>query len=310
MFSPVTKYAVEVTAPDALAEVVSNAFRAAEQGRPGSAFVSLPQDVVDGPVSGKVLPASGAPQMGAAPDDAIDQVAKLIAQAKNPIFLLGLMASQPENSKALRRLLETSHIPVTSTYQAAGAVNQDNFSRFAGRVGLFNNQAGDRLLQLADLVICIGYSPVEYEPAMWNSGNATLVHIDVLPAYEERNYTPDVELVGDIAGTLNKLAQNIDHRLVLPRRRRRSSATASTSASCWTPRRAAQPVCPASLRIVRAMQDIVNSDVTLTVDMGSFHIWIARYLYSFRARQVMISNGQQTMGVALPWAIGAWLRQS
>ena len=50
MFSPVTKYAVEVTAPDALAEVVSNAFRAAEQGRPGSAFVSLPQDVVDGPV--------------------------------------------------------------------------------------------------------------------------------------------------------------------------------------------------------------------------------------------------------------------
>ena len=48
------------------------------------------------------------------------------------------------------------------------------------------------------------------------------------------------------------------------------------------------------------MQDIVNSDVTLTVDMGSFHIWIARYLYSFRARQVMISNGQQTMGVALP----------
>ena len=188
MFSPVTKYAVEVTAPDALAEVVSNAFRAAEQGRPGSAFVSLPQDVVDGPVSGKVLPASGAPQMGAAPDAAIDQVAKLIAQAKNPIFLLGLMASQPENSAALRRLLEASHIPVTSTYQAAGAVNQDNFSRFAGRVGLFNNQAGDRLLQLADLVICIGYSPVEYEPAMWNSGNATLVHIDVLPAYEERNY--------------------------------------------------------------------------------------------------------------------------
>ncbi len=61
------------------------------------------------------------------------------------------------------------------------------------------------------------------------------------------------------------------------------------------------------LRLVRAMQDIVNSDVTLCVDMGSFHIWIARYLYSFRARQVLISNGQQTMGVALPWAIGAAL---
>lgn len=61
------------------------------------------------------------------------------------------------------------------------------------------------------------------------------------------------------------------------------------------------------LRLVRAMQDIVNSDVTLCVDMGSFHIWIARYLYSFRTRQILMSNGQQTMGVALPWAIAAAL---
>ncbi|VFS74476.1 Acetolactate synthase, catabolic [Raoultella terrigena] len=308
MFSPVTKYAVEVTASDALAEVVSNAFRAAEQGRPGSAFVSLPQDIVDGPASGSTLPASRAPQMGAAPDGAVDSVAQAIAAAKNPIFLLGLMASQPENSRALHRLLEKSHIPVTSTYQAAGAVNQDNFARFAGRVGLFNNQAGDRLLRQADLIICIGYSPVEYEPAMWNSGTATLVHIDVLPAYEERNYVPDIELVGDIAATLEKLAQRIEHRLVLTPQAADILADRQRQRELLD-RRGAQlnQFALHPLRIVRAMQDIVNSDVTLTVDMGSFHIWIARYLYSFRARQVMISNGQQTMGVALPWAIGAWL---
>jgi acetolactate synthase-1/2/3 large subunit len=134
--------------------------------------------------------------MGPAPESAINDVAKLIENAKNPVILLGLMASQPANSAALRKLLEKSRIPVTSTYQAAGAVNQEHFTRFAGRVGLFNNQAGDRLLHLADLIICIGYSPVEYEPSMWNSGDATLVHIDVLPAYEERNYVPDLELVG------------------------------------------------------------------------------------------------------------------
>ena len=50
------------------------------------------------------------------------------------------MASQPANSAALRTLLEKSRIPVTSTYQAAGAVNQEHFTRFAGRVGLFNNR--------------------------------------------------------------------------------------------------------------------------------------------------------------------------
>ena len=166
MFSPVTKYAVEVSSSDAIAEVVSNAFRAAEQGRPGSAFVSLPQDIVDQPATGAILPAGTSALMGPAPDAAINDVARLIEKAKNPVILLGLMASQPANSTALHQLLEKSRIPVTSTYQAAGAVNQQHFTRFAGRVGLFNNQAGDRLLHLADLIICIGYSPVEYEPAM------------------------------------------------------------------------------------------------------------------------------------------------
>ena len=39
--------------------------------------------------------------------------------------------------------------------------------------------------------------------------------------------------------------------------------------------------------------------------MGSFHLWLARHLYSFRARQILITNGQQTLGVALPWGIAA-----
>ncbi len=129
-------------------------------------------------------------------------------------------------------------------------MNQEHFTRFAGRVGLFNNQAGDRLLHLADLIICIGYSPVEYEPAMWNSGNATLVHIDVLPAYEERNnYIPDVELVGDIAGTVRKIAAQIGSTTSWSSAsvRQRFWSIASISAICSIARGAPpQPVCPAS----------------------------------------------------------------
>ncbi|MFB5174383.1 acetolactate synthase AlsS [Erwinia amylovora] len=308
MFRPVSKYAVEVGSADAIGEVLSNAFRSAEQGRPGGAFVSLPQDIVNEPARGHLLNTHGQLLLGAAPDVAIAAVAQQIAQAKNPVILLGLMASQPANNEALYHLLERSHIPVTSTYQAAGAVRQEHFSRFAGRVGLFNNQAGDRLLRGADLIITIGYSPVEYEPAMWNSGTATLVHIDVLPADSDNCYQPDAELVGDIAATLEKLTARINHPLslspqaveILQDRQQQRELLALRGHQL-------NQFALHPLRIVRAMQDIINSDVTLTVDMGSFHIWIARYLYSFRARQVMISNGQQTMGVALPWAIGAWL---
>src|ERR1700744_3118271 len=70
-------------------------------------------------------------------------------------------------------------------------------------------------------------------------------------------------------------------------------------------RRAGRPGHP--LRIVFELQQFLTDDVTMCLDMGSFHLWLARHLYSFKARQVLISNGQQTLGVALPWAIAATL---
>ncbi|CNL13870.1 acetolactate synthase AlsS [Yersinia proxima] len=308
IFRPVTKFSAEVTASAALGEVLGNAFRSAEFGRQGAAFVSLPQDILNKPITGQALIHQVCPQSGSAPLNEIIAVAKLVNQAKNPILLLGLMASQPANAQAIRRLLHHSKIPVTSTYQAAGVVDQTHFDHFAGRVGLFNNQAGDKLLQQADLIITIGYSPVEYDPTLWNNGQATLIHIDILPAEIDAAYQPEKELLGDIAATLEMLNQQIHGPIVLT-----SQTQAILEERCRQRRDLANRADKMSgfaihpLRLVRAMQDIVNSDVTLCVDMGSFHIWIARYLYSFRARQILMSNGQQTMGVALPWAIAAAL---
>jgi acetolactate synthase-1/2/3 large subunit len=61
------------------------------------------------------------------------------------------------------------------------------------------------------------------------------------------------------------------------------------------------------MRLVKELQVLLSDDMTLCLDMGSFHIWLARYLYSFRARQILMTNGQQTLGVGLPWAIAACL---
>ncbi|QTF09945.1 acetolactate synthase AlsS [Brenneria izadpanahii] len=308
LFQPVTKFSAEVKASSAISEVLANAFRVAETGHPGASFISLPQDIVNDPVTSAVLVRPDLPMLNAAPHADIEKVARMIQHAKNPVLLLGLMASQPNNAEAIRHLLHKSQLPVTSTYQAAGVVDQKHFDHFAGRVGLFNNQTGDKLLQQADLIITVGYSSVEYDPSLWNVGKAALVHIDVLPANIDSAYLPDMELVGDIAATIDSLAQCISAPLPLSSQaqiilrdrcqQRHDLATRGMEMRGF----AIHP-----LRLVRAMQDIVNHDVTLCVDMGSFHIWLARYLYSFRARQILMTNGQQTMGVALPWAIASSL---
>lgn len=305
---PVTKYSVTVGGPAQVSEVMASAFRAAEGGRPGAAYVNLPWNIMAAPCPYSPLPAPAFAGLGPADGKAITEAARLVNSAKNPVVLVGMLASRPANARALETFLINGCLPVVGTFQAAGAVGAQLFDNFGGRVGQLANQPADRLLDTADLVITIGYDPVEYWPAEWNAGkDREIIHIDVLPADLDNSYQPDVELTGDIAQTLDALAPQI-------RRIEKSALSANMLAAIIAERahlgeeaakRGGTPIHP--LRLVHELKAFVSSDTTVCLDMGSFHLWIARHLYSFRARQVLITNGQQTLGVALPWAIAAAL---
>jgi len=305
---PVTKYSAEVDSPESVSEVMTNAFRSAESDRPGAAFVSLPMDIMVAPCKCEVLTPPIYSGAGPADTTAIKEAARLINQAKRPVILLGLLASKPQNATAVHELIESRNLPVVGTFQAAGTVSMQLFSNFGGRVGQTNNQPADEILAAGDLIITIGYDPVEYWPSIWNKGNKRpIVHLDALPADIDNSYSPSVELIGDIAATLQLLTPQISHSTPEPSIKRllekiaqdREELARSSAARNGT------PIHP--LRLVSELQKILTPDTTLCLDMGSFHLWMARHLYSFRARQILISNGQQTLGVALPWAIAATL---
>jgi acetolactate synthase-1/2/3 large subunit len=307
LFRPVTKFSAEIDSPSAISEVVANAFRAAESGRPGAAFISAPKDVMVGEATGDVLTPAAPVTLGAADTAAIGAAARLINKATNPVLFLGLLASEKQTAEAVHGFIAKTNMPIVSTYQAAGVVPREHFDRFGGRVGLFRTQPGDRILDAADLVITVGYDPIEFEPALWNRGKKrNLIHIDVVPEDVDNDYRPEVELTGNITATLRALTERI------------TGSTPTTSAELLQEvarERAAfaklavglngTPVHPA--RLVHELQTLLSDDMTLCLDMGSFHIWMARHLYSFRARQILMTNGQQTLGVGLPWAIAASL---
>lgn len=305
---PVTKYAAEVDSPSSTAEVLAAAFRAAESARPGAAFVSLPVDVMTSPANCKPIGLGSFNLQGRAAGASLHEAARLINSAKTPVVFLGLMASKPKAADAIRAFLNECSMPVVGTFQAAGAVSRQLVPYFAGRVGQIANQPADELLDTADLIVTIGYDAVEYWPSLWNKGrDRTIVHIDVVPAAIENDYDPAVELIGSIEETLPSLtpllrrpaidAQSKALLTQISRNREQMMAEAATLS--------AVPIHP--LRLIAELQDILTPDVTVCSDMGSFSMYLARYLYSFRARQILISNGQQTLGVALPWGIAATL---
>jgi acetolactate synthase-1/2/3 large subunit len=308
LLKPVTKYSAEVDSSESVSEILANAFRSAQSDRPGAAFVSLPMDIMTAPARCNVLIPSVYTGSGPASTDAIEEAARLIHQAKRPVALLGLLASKPENANAVHELIESGKLAVVGTFQAAGAVSAKLFSNFGGRVGQINNQPADEILAAGDLVISIGYDPVEYWPSIWNKANKRpVVHVDALPADIDNNYCPAVELVGDIAATLRLLTPRISRPAIDPSIRNVLDKIAQDRQELARSAAALNgaPIHP--LRLVSELQNMLTPDTTLCLDMGSFHLWMARHLYSFRTRQILISNGQQTLGVALPWAIAATL---
>ncbi|MCW0119890.1 MULTISPECIES: acetolactate synthase AlsS [Bacillus] len=308
LFQPITKYSVEVQDVKNIPEAVTNAFRIASAGQAGAAFVSFPQDVVNEVTNTKNVRAVAAPKLGPAADDAISAAIAKIQTAKLPVVLVGMKGGRPEAIKAVRKLLKKVQLPFVETYQAAGTLSRDLEDQYFGRIGLFRNQPGDLLLEQADVVLTIGYDPIEYDPKFWNvNGDRTIIHLDEIIADIDHAYQPDLELIGDIPSTINHIEHDAvkvefaeGEQKILSDLKQYMHEGEQVPAD-WKSDRA-HP-----LEIVKELRNAVDDHVTVTCDIGSHAIWMSRYFRSYEPLTLMISNGMQTLGVALPWAIGASL---
>ncbi|WPG04562.1 acetolactate synthase AlsS [Streptococcus agalactiae] len=311
MLEPITKYSAEVHDPNTLSETVANAYRLAKSGKPGASFISIPQDVTDSPVSVKAIKPLSAPKLGSASVLDINYLAQAINNAVLPVLLLGNGASSEGVTAAVRRLLDAVKLPVVETFQGAGIVSRElEDETFFGRVGIFRNQPGDMLLKRADLVIAIGYDPIEYEARNWNAEiSARIIVIDVEQAEIDTYFQPERELIGDMAHTLDLLLPAIKgyelpegSKEYLKGLRNNIENVSDVKFDRDSAHGLVHP-----LDLIDVLQENTTDDMTVTVDVGSHYIWMARYFKSYEARHLLFSNGMQTLGVALPWAISAAL---
>lgn len=308
LFQPITKYSAEIQDPETISEVIANAYRMAKSSKKGASFISIPQDVVDAPVQGNVIKPLSDPKLGSASADDIRYLAERIREAKLPVLLVGMRGSSEKETLAIRQLVEKTALPVVETFQAAGVISRELEAHFFGRVGLFRNQPGDMLLKRSDLVIAIGYDPIEYEARNWNAEKDTrIIVIDEAPAEIDPFMQPERELIGDISATLDLLTGSLEPQQVSEDAK---EYLASLQAKL-TERDIVQSKGEAGilhpLEVINTLQSKVTDDMTVTVDVGSHYIWMARHFRSYEPRHLLFSNGMQTLGVALPWAISAAL---
>nr|WP_192935208.1 acetolactate synthase AlsS [Enterococcus avium] len=307
LFAPITKYSSEIQDPETLSENIANAFRIAKTAKKGASFLSIPQDVTDGEVQGEAIKPLSAPILGAASEEDIADLTKRIRDAKLPTLLVGMRASGKKETAAIRKLVEKTGLPVVETFQGAGIISRELENHFFGRVGLFRNQPGDMLLKRSDLVLAIGYDPIEYEARNWNAEkDARIVVIDEVPMEIDQYMQPEAELIGSIAKTIEKLSDSIDsYQLSTDADHYLSTLQDKLTNGRHKSETAEGRVHP--LEVIDTLQQNVTDEMTVTVDVGSHYIWMARHFRSYEPRHLLFSNGMQTLGVALPWAISSAL---
>ncbi|MEH3089187.1 MAG: acetolactate synthase AlsS [Microbacterium arborescens] len=317
MLQTVTSSACEVTAADNVAEAIVQAFRVARSEPRGAAAVVLPYDVSTAvtPIgfADTVVPAPA----GGAATAAISAAVEQLRDAHFPVVLAGARSGDPETVAALHDLLRVTGLPVVETFQAAGIISRELEHHYLGRVGFARNQPGDVLLHHADVVVTLGYDPVEFVPAEWNLGKRRrIVHVDTIAADMDNDYRPAVELVGDLPTTLRALTAAIESAggvsidapetlHVVDRERARLAANTDRGDPEHDDAFGLDPVA-----VVAGIRDALPDSATVLCDVGSNYLYMARHFRTYRPRSLMFSNGQQTLGVALPWAIAASLAGS
>ena len=319
MFQPITKWNTRVERVDAIPEIVRKAFRVATLEKPGPAHIELPENLAAmGPESGDTTRPlrPGKAYFPEPTDEAIDHAARLIAESERPLVLAGNGVLRRHAAPALRALARGLHVPVAVTFMGKGAIDdRSHLSLMA--VGL---QARDHVMtgfDRADLVICVGYDLVEYAPGRWNpEGAKRIIHIDTQPAEVDAAYQPEVELIGDIDGSLQRLLaavlpMGISGRDAGERHEAKETlVNADLRTALLDDLLACQgdqgyPIKPQ--RALFELRRALGPDDIVVSDVGAHKIWVARLYQAYEPNTVIISNGFAAMGISLPGAIAAKL---
>jgi acetolactate synthase-1/2/3 large subunit len=207
MMKPLTKYTQTIVSADAIPARVREAFRRAEEERPGAVHLELPEDIArEATENGTIAPSFS--RRPIADEKALSRAIDAITTARRPLLMIGAGANRKRTSQALAAFVERTGIPFFSTQMGKGVLDERS-PRYLGTAALSSGDFVHRALDEADCVVNVGHDVTEKPPFFMRAGR-TVVHVDFSSAEIDSVYHPDLEVTGDIANAVWRLAEGIN----------------------------------------------------------------------------------------------------
>jgi acetolactate synthase-1/2/3 large subunit len=300
MMRPVTKFAKQIVEGRTIPSLVREAFRLAEEERPGPVLLELPEDIAAETVEEVPLFRTSAPARAEASETAIEAAVEMIHQARRPLLLIGAGANRKLIIEGLEAFVSKTGIPFFNTQMGKGVIGGFH-ELYIGTAALSDGDYLHCAIQKADLVINAGHDVVEKPPFFMAQGDAKVIHVNFNPAEVDDVYFPQLEVIGDIATSFHRLAKRLgpvaghDFSYFM---RVREEVLSHIAEGAESP---AFPLWPQ--RIVRDVRAVLPADGIIALDNGAYKIWFARNYLTKQPNTVLLDNALATMGAGLPSAI-------
>jgi len=299
MMRPITTFTHQLASADKIPSRVREAYRLAEEEKPGATHIELPEDIADEHTDAQPLQRSIARRPSADPK-AVRQAVEAIEKAKAPVLVIGAGANRKMTGRMLLQFIEKTGIPFLTTQLGKGVIDERH-PKFLGCAALSAGDFVHRAVEDADIIINVGHDVIEKPPFFMREGGPQVIHVSTKSAEVDPVYFPSIEVIGDIANAIWQMKEditpnrswNFDHMLAY-----RKAEVEHTDKLAADDR---FPIFPPHL--VGEVRAALPDDAIICLDNGVYKIWFARGYTAYRPNTVLLDNALATMGAGLPSAM-------
>ena len=312
---PCVKHNFLVTNIDDLAPSIKKAFQIARSGRPGPVVVDIAKDVTQAvakfsyPQEDLFIRSYQPVVQGHVGQ--IKKAVQMLAAAKRPLVYFGGGVVLGNAATELTNFVHLLDIPCTATLMGLGAYPSSD-RRFLGMLGMHGTYEANLAMQNADVILAVGArfdDRVVSVPAKFLETPKKIIHIDIDPSSIAKRVKADVPIVGDVKQVLQEMAglwrkQELQFNpAALEKWWQTVESWRSRNCLDFEPKE--NVILPQ--QVIRTLAELTGNRAVITSDVGQHQMFAAQYYPFEEPRQWLNSGGLGTMGVGLPFAMGAYL---
>ena len=300
LFAPICKMTKQIVNANTIPSLVREAFRVAEEEKPGPVLLELPEDIAEETADMVDLIPPGERHYAIAGADVIHMAAEAIKNAKRPLLLIGAGANRKEARRAISEFIGMIGVPFCNTQMGKGVVDESS-SYFLGTAALSDKDYLHDYIKISDLIVNIGHDVVEKPPFFMEHNGAKVIHINYKSAQVDQVYFPQIEVVGDIALSVDALTDALGSKLDLDLR---DFEKVRDNVKREIYRLDDEPLFPMRPQhIVSEIRNLMGYHDIIALDNGVYKIWFARNYLAFQPNTILLDNALATMGAGLPSAM-------